>query len=496
MTPTPEQNAIIQAAKATPDNLIVKALAGAAKTSTLVLIAKALPTTPMLCLAFNKRIAEEMKTRLPGNCEPMTLNSLGHRTWGKALGKGLRVEVKKNGDILKALINDLPQREKRDAFECFADVLKAVELGKSSGYMPDGKWSMAKPLMDDEEFFASLDEEPTALMRRLIRETTIISIDQALKGIIDFSDQIYMPTIFPMGTFPQYPCVLVGEFQDFSSLNFAMLKKLVRKRLIAEGDECQSIYGFRGAHGAAMAEGQRIFNMTPFVLSVSFRCPRAVVIEARWRAPHMQYPDWAVEGSVKSLAEWGADHLPDTATILCRNNAPLFNMAIRLLKAGRFPRLVGNNDVGANLVKTLKKFGPESMSQELVFLEIEKWRQEKLKKTRNERQVMDQVDCLKIFAERGATLGEALAYIEHVMAAKGPIVLMTGHKAKGLEFEDVFILDRHLVRMDEEQDRNLMYVMQTRAKRSLTYVRSDDWEDDVYDAPGASSAQFNDEIPF
>ena len=67
----------------------IKALAGAAKTSTLVLIAKALPNVRMLCLAFNKKIATEMEARLPSNCTAMTLNSLGHRTWAECSGRRL-----------------------------------------------------------------------------------------------------------------------------------------------------------------------------------------------------------------------------------------------------------------------------------------------------------------------------------------------------------------------------------------------------------------------
>jgi superfamily I DNA/RNA helicase len=113
--------------------------------------------------------------------------------------------------------------------------------------------------------------------------------------------------------------------------------------------------------------------------------------------------------------------------------------------------------------------------------------------------VQDQADCLVIFAEQGPTLGDALVYAEHLMTAKGPILLMTGHKAKGLEFDDVFILDRHLVRMEEEQDRNLMYVMQTRSKSSLTYVTSDGWEEDVHTKPSLAytpASEFADEIPF
>src|SRR5678816_2391888 len=134
LTPTPEQTAIIEAATTTSDNLLISALAGAAKTSTLVMIAQALPNTTMLCLAFNKRIATEMQERLPSNCKAQTLNSLGHQVWGAALGKRLVVDTKKNYNILKTLVDALPKNKKDEAWEEFATTLKAIEYGKAHGY--------------------------------------------------------------------------------------------------------------------------------------------------------------------------------------------------------------------------------------------------------------------------------------------------------------------------------------------------------------------------
>lgn len=212
----------------------------------------------------------------------------------------------------------------------------------------------------------------------------------------------------------------------------------------------------------------------------------------------MQWPEWAKPGTVRSLTDWSPGDLPNTATILCRNNAPIFSMAINLLKSGRFPQIIGANDIGSNLIKTLKKLGPPHLPQEQVLQAIDDWKKAKLKKSRNERKVEDQAACLRIFAHQGRILGDALVYAEHIMTARGPIQLMTGHKSKGLEFDDVFILDRHLVRMDEEQDRNLMYVMQTRSKANLTYVTSEGWNTD--NEPGSSyisaPVEMNDEIPF
>lgn len=467
-TPTAEQSAIVEAVKTKPDNIIVHALAGAAKTSTLVLIAKALPSTPMLCLAFNKKIQVEMKERLPPHCEAMTLNSIGHRVWSQAIGRRLVIEPSKTYNIVKELINELTDDQKKEGFEIMADVIRAVDAGKTAGYLPTGKFSTAKPLMTDDEFFAWLDEPPSELMEDLIREATIRSVNQAMQGICDFNDQILMPTVF-FGVFPSYPLVLIDEAQDLSALNHVMLRKIVRKRLIAVGDPCQSIYGFRGAHEDSMTLLADTFDMMRMDLTVTFRCPQAVVREARWRAPAMAFPDWAKEGSINQLNEWRTDTLPPNSVILCRNNAPLFNCAITLLKNGLYPELIGN-DIGKALIKIMKKLGPEEMPTAEALVALESWKAEKLAKARNPSSIVDQAECIEIFLLEVGTLGHAILYAENLLARSGNIKLMTGHKSKGLEFDDVFILNRDLIRMNSAQDKNLFYVMQTRAKNSLSYI--------------------------
>jgi hypothetical protein len=183
-----------------------------------------------------------------------------------------------------------------------------------------------------------------------------------MEGEVDFDDQILMPTCFS-ALFPRFPLVLVDETQDLSELNHAMLKKLVKGRLIGVGDRLQSIYAFRGAHHLSMDLMQEQFNMTPLELSVTFRCPQSVVREARWRAPNMKWPDWAKEGEVKTIDSWDAHRVTEQAAIICRNNAPLFAMAIKFLKAGRNCKIVGANDIGKGLIKTMTKFGPFSLSR-------------------------------------------------------------------------------------------------------------------------------------
>lgn len=472
--PTPEQAAIVSACRETSDNIIIHALAGAAKTSTLVLIAKALPSVPMMCLAFNVRIKKELGERLPGNCETLTLNGLGHRVWGRFLGRRLVVDKDKVYKIVSGLVDKLEPDEKREAFESFTTVMNAVRFGKTSGYIPTGKHPHAKPLVQDDEFFASLDEEPTALEERLIRQATIASLDLSFRGEIDYDDQILMPACFP-AEFPAPPLVLGDEGQDFSELNHRMLSKLVKKRLIVVGDECQSIYAFRGAHQNSMQLLEQQFNMKRFTLSISFRCPKRVVEASWWRAPHMRWPDWAIDGEVTKLDRWGAEALPTDAVILCRNNAPLFACAIKLLKNGRYPELVGN-DIGKNLIKIMGKLGPKTLSRDESHVALDEWVSGRLTKTRDPAKVHDQAECIRVFLSETSSLGDAIAYAEHMFSIAGPVKLMTGHKAKGLEWDNVFILDEHLIGKEHPQERNLRYVMITRAKRTLTYIQLERFE--------------------
>ena len=100
-TLTDEQTEIIRFVREETGNLGVIARAGAGKTSTLVEMANAMSESKALSLAFNKAIAEEMRERLPANCDSSTLNSLGHRTWGCTIDTKLHLDAKKVSRIVR-----------------------------------------------------------------------------------------------------------------------------------------------------------------------------------------------------------------------------------------------------------------------------------------------------------------------------------------------------------------------------------------------------------
>jgi hypothetical protein len=468
MQPTPEQIAILDHCTGTSyANLMINALAGTGKSATLKMIDRESKIKPSLYLVFNKRNADEAKAsgEFADTTVVKTFNALGHGIWAGAITKPIALDKAKSRTLWREMVDSMTRADATDAWRCYQVVMDGLEKAKSLGYVPPSVKFPHRSLIDRTTLHHAMDERPDEYAAGLIDELLEESIRKAYSGIIDFNDQIYMPALFG-GTFPKFPRVMVDEYQDQSPVNHALLERLAKGRLIGVGDPFQNIYGFRGAKAGGMATAVERYSMTQLPLSVSFRCPKAIVQAAQWRVPHFQ---WTKEGGRVDVATtFEGSHFPDDCTIICRNNAPLLRLAFKLISAGRSVSVVGS-ELGPRLVGILKKLGPDSMHRAAVITEIEQWREEKL--LANSKSANDLADCMRVFADHGTTLSQMISYAEHLFKQTGTIRLLTGHKSKGLEFDNVYFLDPHL--LDErEQDLNLRYVIQTRSQNNLTELDS------------------------
>jgi superfamily I DNA/RNA helicase len=475
---TPEQLAIFEATKSTSDNLLIEALAGAAKTTTLTELARNLSGTTM-SLAFNKKIAVEMEKKMPQGVTCSTLNSLGHKVWAQAIGKRMSLNASKLHHLTIEAIESQPKPQQGELYDDLSTLNNYISGSKNHGHVPD---SVAKqlgsrcvPLMNDDEFFDMLPEEPTSAQIDVMLQVLRESFERALEGSIDFADQLLLPTVMKC-SFPIFSSVLVDEAQDLSELNHVMLSKLAKRRIIAVGDSLQAIYAFRGAHADGMPLLRDRFNMQTLHLSTTFRCPEAICAHVRWHAPRIE--SWSGNpnnpGDVKNMIAWDMDDIPDGSAVLCRNNAPLFRLALRMLKAGRRPNLWGR-DVAASLVKILSGLGAVNMNKLDSIKALRRYQAEKESKLRKEsakESLAERIECLLVFIEDAESLGGAIALAKSVFAHEGKVDLATGHKAKGAEWSNVFILDRQLLR-DDGQDLNLAYVLATRTQKTLTYITTE-----------------------
>lgn len=476
---TREQQLIIDAASTTRRNLLVNARAGAAKTTTLIKVAEALPSATGLCLAFNASIRDELKDRMPPNFKAMTLNGCGFNAWRRYIGKPTKVDKDKNYNLLNELIREQEKKDADKLWENFAEIKKAIGMAKTAGYLPIPPHQAFRPLCGPDYFYDKvLPFEAEPLEREIIDAVLRKSWDMTRNGILDFDDMLLAPAVAGV-SFDPYSDVLVDEAQDLSAINHVLIKKIVssRSRLLAVGDPCQAIYGFRGADSSSMDTLGEMFNMEVLYLTTSFRCSKAVTKNAQWRAPDMNSPEWAAEGSVRKLDVWTEKEIPDHSAIICRNNAPLFHMAIRLLRAGRYPELYGR-DIIKNVVAKMKKLGPTKLNREQAQLAVKAFVESEKLRQRDHKLVHDMAECMLVFINETDTLGDACAFAQKLGAQGGRIYLMTGHGSKGLEFENVFFLDQHLIDIKAGQDNNLKYVIETRAKLNLTYITSEGYVDD------------------
>src|SRR6059036_3958385 len=105
--PTDEQNAVVEKVRSTASNLIINALAGTGKTTTLEMVQSVSRDQPILYLAFNKKVADEAREKFASTTLVKTLNSAGHAAWAK--GRSISLDPKKTQTLFRQMIDSAPK---------------------------------------------------------------------------------------------------------------------------------------------------------------------------------------------------------------------------------------------------------------------------------------------------------------------------------------------------------------------------------------------------
>ena len=248
------------------------------------------------------------------------------------------------------------------------------------------------------------------------------------------------------------------------------------------GDDKQAIYAFRGADANALDRLKTELDAVELPLTITYRCPKAVVAQALPLCPDFQAAETAPEGEVKSLAMADVVKTAEPSDfILSRLNAPLAALCLTFYREGKPARIEGR-DLVKGLVTLIKRQKADAIPTLLERLhmwtdrETAKLRATKRKAAESRIETLyDQMETIDVLAEGLATVAELLARIEELFGEqRGPaIVLSTIHRAKGLEAARVFLLMDTLYcrgkRINEEES-NIAYVGITRAKETLFLV--------------------------
>jgi len=260
-------------------------------------------------------------------------------------------------------------------------------------------------------------------------------------------------------------------------------------RMVVVGDPAQAIYGFSGATNDAMELFKRDLQSSELPLSVTYRCPKAIVSLAQQWVPDITAHESAPEGTVTTIqhtALWRQPFRPQDV-ILCRNTRPLLGIARRL--RGQGVECVVEGTSGKSLISLASKWGElpigamlERLS-EYRSLESAKW----MKKNCEDKaeQVAEKCDMLRDLAEdmdNDLPVSKLISRIQDMFGEgenrKSCLRLCTIHRSKGREWDRVYLVGRNeympskwaKVEWEVQQEHNLMYVAVTRVKSELVEV--------------------------
>ncbi len=458
-------------------NAIVEAVAGSGKTTTIVEALSRVKGSSLF-LAFNKSIAEELKSR---GVNARTFHSLTYGPVTRAVG-ARTVNTQKIADIIDARFTG----DDRRLYGAF--VKKLVGLARQAGIgclVADARdeWDRLATHHDVELEHEDAQYETALRLSSLTLEWANQSRE------VDFDDLLYRAVKDGI-TLPKFDWVFVDEAQDTNAIQRAILRKVLHNgsRLIAVGDPAQAIYGFRGADSEALNLIASEFNCVRLPLTVTYRCPQQVVRFARQWVDHIEAAPGADEGAVTVLGErFDRKEFRTGDLIVCRTTKPLVALAYELLKA-RVPARIMGKDIGAGLVALVEKQKAKGIPALIEKLNTYTAREvEKAIAKRQDakaEQISDRTACVLFLIdtldENHRTVPELIRVIEGLFSDNGAaVVLATIHKAKGLEAPRVFWLNSSQCpskwakqEWQQQQERNLCYVAATRAKEELVLIET------------------------
>ena len=505
------------AAEAVRGPVCILAGAGSGKTTTITrrianqIATGAFDTNSILALTFTDRAAGEMRARL----EVLGIPNVRARTFHSAALAQLRhFSPEGIGTILpskgKALYDIARRLPKPYCFKPSGDLATEIEWAKNRRIEPK---AYLRGLSDHEPPI------PADLMSGVYEK---YEAGKAERNMIDFEDllelciQLFQREEWVREEFhARYEAFTVDEYQDVNLLQETLLREWVggRDNLCVVGDDYQSIYGFTGASPDYLLEmpqrfvGTKVFRLetnyrsTPEVLEVANRLvpnlggAEKVLVAHRAPGAEPQLRPFSVPNAelgfvVERIRALRAEGIPlEEIAILYRVNFRSEDYEEVLAAAG-IPYQVSDGAfltraTGRQMIAALKRSKAVDVAAEVRKLAVRSGYVEEPPDGAGDQELVRQADLARFihmaeeFDNGTLTCADFVADVGSRFGGGGQgrgVNLLTLHRAKGLEFEAVF-----LPRLEEgelpfrraksatalAEERRLFYVGITRAKSHL-----------------------------
>jgi superfamily I DNA/RNA helicase len=438
MIPSKYQQDIFDFTLYSNGNAVVNAVAGSGKTTTILECIKLIPQDKkILFLAFNKHIVNELEKKISApNVDIMTTHKYGWKT--------LTYHYKNISFDENKIDRYIAKFKNKQNFN-LAKIKTIINYSKI--YLTEDH-KYIQIICYKHGIEVSIEEIKYALQ--------ILKVSSFDKSCFDWTDMVWQPLYNKLHC-KWYDWVFIDECQDLNKAQQELILKALSPdgRFIAVGDPYQSIYGFNGADPESFERLKLIKNTKEFPLSICYRCDKEIIKEAQKICPNITYAEDAENGEVSYKAN--LDEVQNGDWILCRNLAPLIVMYNKL-KSENLNVVFNGIDIKDELNKIINGVDDQDFINEKIDYKKE--------------YLLDKIDLLKLVE---LSHNDAIDCINNHQ--KNSIVLSTIHKAKGLEANNIYIVNPELIgsqstqHWEYRQEQNLLYVAITRAKNKLNFLK-------------------------
>jgi hypothetical protein len=456
--PTEEQSRIVTAAR-TGQDLVVQALAGTGKTSTLKLLAEALPDKKGTYIAFNRAVVEEAKSKFPSNVKCRTAHSLAYAAIGYQFRERMtsteRVTMRQMAAWMEASKFDYrfnktnhsltPEQIAQSAMQSVTNFCKSTDLEVLEKHI-------------EIPILVSLNKKSEKIFCKEVLRLAILSWEDIQKsnGYLKFSHDHYLKMWQLSRPVIKGDFILFDEAQDADPVMLWIIEAQKGVQKIFCGDQYQAIYEWRGAQNAL----ENISAEKTLWLTQSFRFGPKIADEAN---DILRFLDANVEVKGYPKIDSRIDKVLNPTAILCRTNAGVIQQVLEELQKNRKVSILGRKE---ELIYFAEACGDLQLGKRTSHPELapfESWQEVKNyadEYPEEAQEILTMIDLVDRFGVR--RLVNALR--EVVPESEADVLISTAHKAKGREWKSVKLAGDFLHPQDmDTEDLRLAYVAVTRA---------------------------------
>lgn len=490
---TKEQENIVNSSL---ESFKINAVAGSGKTTTLLLYAQKNPHLKILYLAYNKSlqisILEKLNTFKIQNLHTSTIHSLAYNKT-RAFDYSLTNELKPH--ILDRFLSYYELDNNQKTFYA-SNLYLAVLKDLVNFYCNSSLINIDEKLID--AFIKQSDFEAQYLELINKKKSKLLEHLKAVLGAmkrkeIEATHDFYLKMYYLSKNLSKdinYDLILIDEAQDISDVMIAIVENFGKKRVYV-GDSFQQIYSFRYATNALFKIDLPAYNLShSFRFSNSYAKTLEILLN---KAYTLNGGKKLVLHGIDSSTKVGLEFIDFSKqfTVISRTTFNLMQEIIKYINSKKKLYFEGGYSSYSFMNQTVysifylknrknEKITIEELKNFSSIYELESF----AKETKNQ-EYLNIIKFINTYGDNIFEINNKTKSLVTTIKEEADIIFTTTHKAKGMEYEQVIMLDDFISKKDIlntkkslsysqiNEELNIFYVASTRVKKAIALTSLD-----------------------